>query len=50
MIKLELDEKDFNQMLNAVAQMPYIQVQPLIANILQQANKQVAEKKDEPVT
>lgn len=41
MIKLELEVNEVNGVLTALGQMPYIQVQGLIAKIQQQANQQV---------
>ena len=41
MIKLELEMNEINGILTALGQMPYIQVQALIAKIQQQAVPQV---------
>ena len=41
MIKLELEMNEINGILTALGQMPYIQVQALIAKIQQQAGPQV---------
>ncbi len=41
MIKLELEIAEVNGILTALGQMPYIQVQALIAKIQQQAGPQV---------
>jgi hypothetical protein len=49
MIKLELDVNEVNGVLNALGQMPFVQVQALIAKIQGQAAPQVKpeEKSDE---
>ena len=47
MIKLELDLNEINGVLNALGQMPFVQVQALIAKIQGQAAPQVKEKSDE---
>ena len=47
MIKLELDIAEINGVLNALGQMPFVQVQALIVKIQGQAAPQVA-KAEEP--
>ena len=41
MIKLELEVAEINGILNALGQMPFIQVQALIAKVQSQASPQV---------
>jgi len=41
MIKLELEVNEVNGVLNALGQMPFVQVQALIAKIQRQAEPQV---------
>jgi hypothetical protein len=43
-IKLELDVNEVNVMLNALGQMPFVQVQALIMKIQGQATPQVQEE------
>ena len=47
MIKLELDVNEVNGVLNALGQMPFVQVQALIAKIQGQASPQLEKKSDE---
>jgi len=47
MIKLELEVNEVNGVLNALGQMPFVQVQALIAKIQGQAAPQVEEKSNE---
>ena len=47
MIKLELEVNEVNGVLNALGQMPFVQVQALITKIQGQAAPQVEEKSDE---
>ena len=47
MIKLELEVNEVNGVLNALGQMPFVQVQALIAKIQGQAAPQVEKKSDE---
>ena len=47
MIKLELEVNEVNGVLNALGQMPFVQVQALIGKIQGQAAPQVEEKSDE---
>jgi len=44
MIKLELELAEVNGILNALGQMPFVQVQALIAKIQSQAQSQVEAK------
>ena len=44
MIKLELELAEVNGILNALGQMPFVQVQALIAKIQSQAQSQVEPK------
>jgi len=44
MIKLELEIAEVNGILNALGQMPFVQVQALIAKIQSQAQSQVEAK------
>lgn len=44
-IKLEMEAADISQMLQILAQRPYIEVARLISQIEQQANRQVLPKK-----
>ena len=46
MIKLELDIAEVNNILNALGQMPFVQVQTLIVKIQGQAAPQVEQKTD----
>lgn len=46
MIKLELDIAEVNNILNALGQMPFVQVQALIVKIQGQAAPQVEQKTD----
>jgi histidinol dehydrogenase len=43
-MKLELTTEQINQILNALAEQPYIQVHELIATIQQQGNAQLQEQ------
>jgi hypothetical protein len=47
MIKLELEIAEVNGILNALGQMPFVQVQALIMKIQAQAAPQVQEEKKE---
>lgn len=47
MIKLELEMNEINGILTALGQMPYIQVQALIAKIQQQATLQIQDQTDQ---
>ena len=47
MIKLELEVNEVNGVLNALGQMPFVQVQALITKSQGQAAPQVKEKSDE---
>ena len=47
MIKLELEIAEVNGILNALGNMPFIQVQALIAKVQAQAAPQVQEEKKE---
>ena len=45
-IKLELEEAEVNGILSALGQMPFVQVQALINNVLGQARPQVDQNKE----
>lgn len=47
MIQLQLDVNEVNAVLMALGQMPFAQVEPLVAKIREQALPQVQEKKPE---
>ena len=48
MIKIELELNDLNVVMQALGQMPYAQVEPLVKNIRQQAIPQVQQTQQEP--